>query len=44
MSGMNVVRLIEDRCGTQSGQPMYVVRIEQCGVLEEPKEGDEATK
>ena len=43
MSGMNVVRLIEDRCGTQSGKPAYVVRIEKCGVLEESKDGEDAT-
>jgi len=41
MSGMNVVRLIEDRCGTQSGKPMYVVKVERCGVLETSKKDDE---
>lgn len=41
VSGMNVVRLIEDRCGTQSGKPAYTVRIEKCGVLEEPKNDEQ---
>jgi len=38
LSGMNVVRMIEDRCGTQSGTPLKVVRIEKCGIIETPKE------
>ncbi len=42
LSGMNVVRLIEDRCGTASGKPVYVVRVERCGVFETPKNDQEA--
>eukprot|EP00536_Pseudo-nitzschia_multiseries_P014037 jgi/Psemu1/213584/e_gw1.649.8.1 len=34
-SGMNVVRLIEERCGTQSGTPLAVVKVERCGVVED---------
>jgi len=34
-NGMNVVRLIEDKCGSQSGTPLAVVKIERCGVVEE---------
>jgi hypothetical protein len=30
--------MIEDRCGTQSGTPLKVVRIEKCGIIETPKE------
>jgi peptidylprolyl isomerase len=32
--GMDVVRLIEKTCGSPSGRPSRLVKIEQCGVLE----------
>lgn len=41
VSGMNVVRLIEDN-GSQSGKPVSVVRVERCGVIEAPKKDDVA--
>lgn len=44
MSGMNVVRMIEKRCGTQSGTPLGVVRIERCGVIEASEKEDDVTK
>ena len=43
MGGMNIVRLIEDKCGTQSGKPAYLVKIEKCGVVDAPKDGEDAT-
>jgi len=43
-SGMNVVRRIEDRCGSQSGTPLGVVRIERCGVIEAAEKDDGVTK
>jgi hypothetical protein len=43
MSGMNVVRMIEDRCGTPSGRPLKVVKIERCGIVETPTKEDNTT-
>ena len=48
-SGMNVVRMIENRCGTQSGTPKQIVKIERCGIIEKPpsdseKKEDDAAK
>ena len=43
VNGMNVVRLIEDRCGTASGKPLKVVKIERCGVIKVPKKDDDTT-
>ena len=43
ISGMNVVREIEDRCGTQSGTPLKRVRIEKCGIIEVPNRDDGVT-
>jgi cyclophilin family peptidyl-prolyl cis-trans isomerase len=34
VQGMDVVRLIERTCGSPSGRPSHLVKIEQCGVLE----------
>jgi len=43
MSGMNVVRMIEDRCGSPSGRPLKVVKIERCGIIETPTKEDNTT-
>jgi len=47
-NGMNVVRLIEN-CGNPSGTPSKSIKIERCGIQENPssnseKVDDDATK
>lgn len=34
--GMDVVKVIEKTCGSPSGRPSRLVKIEQCGVLDSP--------
>jgi len=32
--GMDVVRMIEKTCGSPSGRPTHLVKVERCGILE----------
>lgn len=42
--GMDVVRLIEKTCGSPSGRPSRLVKIERCGVLDKPANGEDKSK
>ena len=42
--GMDVVKLIEKTCGSPSGRPTRLVKIERCGVLDEPTEEEDNSK
>jgi hypothetical protein len=38
--GMDVVRFIEETCGSPSGTPKRIVRIERCGLLQDGTDTD----
>lgn len=42
--GMDVVRLIEKTCGSPSGRPTRLVKVERCGVLDDEREGGDQKK
>jgi peptidylprolyl isomerase len=42
--GMDVVQLIENTCGSPSGAPKRIVKIEQCGILQAGGDDDSNKK
>jgi cyclophilin family peptidyl-prolyl cis-trans isomerase len=40
VEGMDIVQMIETRCGSPSGTPQRIVKIERCGILEEDRDAD----